>query len=335
MRIVLRMPARNVLLLLVACACGGAAIWAAQMYLQRQTQEIQAKHRVAMVERVVVAHDLPEGTRLQAELLALRAFPQHMVPSDSLDAAQAASLLGTVLRAPLRAGDIIVPVHTQTALVAPGGFSSKLVQGRRAITLPVDVVNAVAGLLQPGDLIDLYVSFPHQRRRITAPLLQGVMVLATGHTTDASEEPISASAYATITLDVAPEDAVKLVAARQAGTLTAMLRAPRDDRPSSKAVHGDLAELLGLSSGVAPVRRRPTVLYGNRSARNAPALQPQHVAPQWRGVFELPRPVSLSSAGVFQSTPDENGMPGLSGMQAAGGVDDALLDDTVPVDPLR
>jgi len=291
----LPVPSLSVVLFLLACVCGGAAMWAAQGYLQRQTQHIEAMHRVPTVERIVAAHDLPAGTRLEAGLLALRAFPADVVPSDSMTASQAVSLMGLALRTPLRAGDMIVPAHAQ-AVAVTGGFSSRLAQGRRAVTLPVDVVNAVSGLLRPGDLIDLYVSFDHQRRRVTAPLLQGVQVLATGSATDAAEAQAAMPGYAAITLDVAPEDAVKLVAARQAGTLTAMLRSPYDDQPSRKAARGDLAQLLGLSAPMPAPKRRPVVLYGNRAVRNPPALQAPPAAAQWQGVFDLPREASLVRA---------------------------------------
>src|SRR3546814_11736033 len=79
---------------------------------------------------------------------------------------------------PLRSGDPILPVHA-TAHEA-GAFSSFLSSGRRAITMPVDAINSVSGLLQPGDLIELYVSFEYPRRRLTAPLFQGVRVLELG-----------------------------------------------------------------------------------------------------------------------------------------------------------
>ena len=58
---------------------------------------------------------------------------------------------GTVLRAPLRAGDPILPVHAVAQVQT--AFSSHLSAGRRAITMPVDAINSVSGLLQPGDLI--------------------------------------------------------------------------------------------------------------------------------------------------------------------------------------
>src|SRR3546814_6154354 len=111
-----------------------------------------------------------------------------------------------MLRAPLRGGDAVLEVHTTGQDHA--AFSSHLSAGRRAITMPVDAINSVSGLLQPGDLIDLYVSFEYQRRRITAPLLQGVLVLATGANTQYANDSGSArpGAYATVTLDAAPED---------------------------------------------------------------------------------------------------------------------------------
>src|SRR5690606_40878568 len=117
--------------------------------------------------------------------------------------------------------------------------------GRRAIALPVDQINSVSGLLQPGDLIDLYVSFEYQRRQVTAPLLQGVLVLATGRSTRL-DDGTEGAAFSTVTLDAAPEDVVKLVAARQGGRITAILRHPDDFKTDSRAVRGDLAALLGV-----------------------------------------------------------------------------------------
>src|SRR3546814_15321073 len=94
-------------------------------------------------------------------------------------------------------------------------FSNRLGQGRRAITMPVDVINSVSGLLEPGDLIDLYVSFEYRRKRITAPLLQGVMVLATGGSTRTAGTRQSAGAATCyhVPLDPYQEDAIPLVAA--------------------------------------------------------------------------------------------------------------------------
>ncbi len=292
----LRRPAA---LLALALMAGVAAAWSARQHIQGHVARLEADARTPVVMRVVAAHDLPAGTRLGVEHLASRAFPAGLVPSESVDAVHYLQLAGMVLRSPLRAGDLILPVHGRAG--EPVAFSSHLGEGRRAVTMPVDAINSVSGLLQPGDLIDLYVSFEYQRRRITAPLLQGVLVLATGTQTQAPVEAASghhAGGYTTVTLDTSPEDAVKLVAARQGGTITAVLRHPNDDQPTRKAVRGDLASLLGVAN--PPPQRsgsRAPVLYGNQAARNVPRLVPNvPVVRNPSGVFDLPHDQQLVSA---------------------------------------
>lgn len=307
---------RPTVVLGLAVSAGLTAAWSARQHIMGHVQRLEADARVPMVSRVVAAQDLPAGTRLSPELMAARDFPEGLVPSESIDIAFHTRLSGMVLRSRLRAGDLILPVHGQVA--DPTSFSSQLGDGRRAITMPVDAINSVSGLLQPGDLIDLYVSFEYQRRRITAPLLQGVLVLATGAQTQATGvhahvnglhplgigagTPAQTHGFTTVTLDTSPEDAVKLVAARQGGTLTAVLRHPNDDRPSGKAARGDLASLIGVAN--PPPRAHPArapVLYGNQNARRVPSLVPTS-NPQRNpsGIFELPAVQQLVSAWLLQ-----------------------------------
>lgn len=315
----LRLPGwtgRSWVVLGVALLAGLAAAWSAQQHIQGHVERLEAKARLPTVQRVVAAYDLPAGTRLAVEHLASRSFPAALVPSDSVEAGHHSRLTGMVLRSPLRAGDLVLPVHGRVAEHA--AFSSQLGEGRRALTMPVDAINSVSGLLQPGDLIDLYVSFEYQRRRITAPLLQGVLVLATGSQTLSSTamHDSPGQGYATVTLDASPEDAVKLVAARQSGTITAVLRHPHDDQPTRRAVRGDLASLLGVANPPPRSSTRAPVIYGNRNARNVPRLNPQ--APgrpaNPAGVFDLPQAQALASAWLAQNVtvPDISSAPWVS-----------------------
>jgi len=296
----MRLPSfnRSFAMLLVALLAGLCAAWAARQYIQGQVRQIEARANVPVLARIVAAHDLAAGTLLGPEHIAIRQFPATLAASGSLAPERFTELTGNVLMTPLRAGDPILAVHAAAAQGTP--FSGRLAEGRRAITIPVDAVNSVSGLLAPGDLIDLYVSFDYQRRRITAPLLQGVLVLATGTATQYSGDGqgVRPGSYSTVTLDAAPEDAVKLVAARQAGTITALLRHPRDSRSTQKAVRGDLASLLGINVK-APLRANDSapVIYGNQAARRVPGLKPEQAAArQESGVFDLPQIPELVSA---------------------------------------
>lgn len=329
---------RSMAMLVVALLAGLFAAWAAQQHIQGRILQIEAQSKVPTAQRVVAAYDLPLGTKLGPEHIAVRQFPAGMISSDSIAPERFTELTGHVLQAPLRAGDLILPVHTVLAQNTP--FSTRLAEGRRAITIPVDAINSVSGLLEPGDLVDLYVSFEYQRRRITAPLLLGVLVLATGATTQyvqASASP-RPGGYATVTLDTSPEDAVKLVAARQSGTITALLRHPGDSQSSQRAVRGDLASLLGVSTKAPPgnTAKNAPVIYGNQAVRRLPGLRPAPESPrQVNGLFDLPYTPELVSAWMqaARMSGQQSAAPPL--IEAGIRPDISFYGDLMPVDSIE
>lgn len=287
---------RSCIMLGIALGAGLLAMWAARQHIQGRILQIEAQARVPTVQRIVAAHDLPAGVRLSGDHLAVRSFPAGVAASDSLSPDSYALLEGRLLKTPLRAGDAVLPAHTATERGLP--FSARLGEGRRAITMPIDAINSASGLLEPGDLIDLYVSFDHQRKRITAPLLQGVLVLATGASAEGGAEQGGAFGYSTVTLDTAPEDAIKLVAARQGGTITALLRRADDARSTQRASRGDLASLLGVAPPAVATEasRRAPVIYGDKPVRRLAGLRPSSQAAPTAGMFDLPDVPELVSA---------------------------------------
>lgn len=304
---------RSGIMLGIALGAGLLAVWAARQHIQGRILQIEAQARVPTVQRIVAAYDLPAGIRLSADHLAVRSFPAGLAASDSIAPEGHAVLEGRLLKTPLRAGDAVLAAHAVTEKNLP--FSARLGEGRRAITMPIDAINSASGLLEPGDLIDLYVSFDHQRKRITAPLLQGVLVLATGSSIDGGAEQGGALGYSTVTLDTAPEDAVKLVAARQSGTLTALLRRADDALSTQRASRGDLASLLGVAPPASAPQASPRapVIYGDRpESRLAAPRSPAEAPPMAAGMFDLPQAPELVSAwlnarheaGMFEAVPD-------------------------------
>lgn len=290
----------------IALAAGlGAALLLAG-HVRDRVQQIEAQSRLAMVDRIVAARSLPAGTQLASDHLAVRPFPAEWVGSDTLPITHYGELEGRVLTVPLKAGDAIVPAYT---LQPEPAFSAQLAPGRRAITLPVDQLNSQSGLLRPGDLIDLYVSFDYRRKRLTAPLLQGVLVLATGRETRTDLD--ESRDYSTVTLDAAPEDVLKLVAARQAGTLTAILRHPGDHRADQRGIRGDLAALLGVSVPPPQPRKKPVIMYGPDSARAMPSWATGGAAPRRlnTGWFDLPEAQALASAWMQHTLRQEGVLP--------------------------
>jgi len=269
-RIRLSGPQRSGAVLAVALAAGACAAWSARQAIQERLRQIESSARVPMVERIVAGRDLAAGTRLDAGALAVRAIPREWAAADTLDPDRFGEMDGAVLERPVRQGDPVTPAHLSAA--RPASLAARLRSGRRAVTIPVDDIASQSGLLDPGDRIDLYVSFEHRRQPMTILLLQDVPVLATGRQTAPAEpggDP--PHAYATVTLDVAPADAARIVAARQSGKLTAFLRAAGDRQPAAAGVQGGLAGMLGVAR--PPVRRaRVPVIYGDRAPAAIPGL---------------------------------------------------------------
>lgn len=266
-----RVDARWVMLAVAVCM-GALAAWLIQRHLHRLQAEFAARAHRPTLQVVVAAEDLPEGAVITPARVAVREIPREWVASDALLPAEFDGVNGAPLNQPVRRGDTIL--HGQIEPVRKGPFSANLESGRRAVTIPVDEISSMSGMLEPGDAIDLYVSFMHQRQRITTPLLQNVRVLATGRDYETGEQIADGRmrGFATVTLDVTPEDAVKLVAARQQGSISAMLRHGGDGGEAEVSPIGDLATLLGINEPEAPVLREIPVVFGDRSPAAIPDL---------------------------------------------------------------
>lgn len=252
---------RSAALLLLAAGAGLLAAWSAGRHIQSRVELIEMQAQVPMVERLVADDDLPEGANLHAGMLAVRSFPEAWISADALHAEDMSLVEGRELAYPVRRGDAVLLAHLAGA--RPRALSSRLATGRRAVTLPVADLNVQTGLLAPGDKLDIYVSFDRGGTSITAPLLQAVRVMATGHWQEAGlPDEAEARDYTTVTFDLSPDDAAKLMAARHEAELTGLLRHPDDATSVGASARGDVAALLGMPAVPRP-KPAPVILYGD------------------------------------------------------------------------
>lgn len=154
------------------------------------------------------------------------------------------------------------------------------------MTVPVDEINSISGMLEPGDIIDLMVTMERNGKRITFALLQSVQVMATGQRSVDDAAAGEKRSYSTVTLDTTPQQAQNIIVAREAGKLTALLRNPQDKALMGKGSY-DIAALLGQGNApvgnVARERRGVPVIYGGNAAKLPPeALHLQKYAPRDR-----------------------------------------------------
>ncbi len=322
---------RNLLLMGAALLCGGIAVYAGSRYMDERLQQERLRLAPAeqqLVDIVVARRDLDKGEEISAETMALRQVPVDFVPSHAILPEQFEALVGQRLLVPMRSGEAL----SSMALLSldQQGFSSRLKPGVRALTISVDEINSISGMLQPGDRIDLLLTArpPAAAGRIadhesTVPLLQNLLVLATGQRVrPGHDDTVDSRGFSAVTVEVEPAQAQRLVAAQRAGRLTAVLRNPGDS-VAMAATPIDLRHLFNqpLSQPVAAPRRvvrrdtRPQIIMGGMGRAQ---LQPMGVptgvpmgapmgapmsAPMRGTVSDRPSPEGEASEGDTKRTP--------------------------------
>jgi len=108
--------------------------------------------------------------------------------------------------------------------------------GKRAVTVDMDILNAVGGLVKPGDFVDVIAhlskprdySKPGETEKITVILFQNVKVLAVGRDTQSQFSTVPTTGTVSITLALNPNEASLLSFAQKQGTLQLALRPPME-----------------------------------------------------------------------------------------------------------
>jgi pilus assembly protein CpaB len=270
---------RNAAMLVCALALGTLAALGARGYIAGQIalERDRLQPRQPMSQVVVAKRDLAKGDPVDGDTMAVRALPRDHLPASAVAPERFEGFVGARLSAPMRAGEPLLAGAIEGADVST--FSAKVRSGIRALTLSVDEINSLSGMLQPGDRIDLMLSvrMPGSEvmplpNEVTRPLMQDLRVLATGRQVRPGGDDRQGRTYTAITVEVTPAQAQKLVVAQRSGKLTALLRNPQDRAPLDQAPM-DVFALLDLKPQpfVLPAPRRPVeLIVGGRGALSVP-----------------------------------------------------------------
>jgi pilus assembly protein CpaB len=206
----------------------------------------------AMVRIRAAAADLPDGLLLRDSDLAWKSVARSDAPTGALvdGVPDATDLKGDLLRhavhagAPLGASDVISPS-------SPGFLAAALKPGMRAISVAIDDVSGNAGLIEPGDYVDVLLTQQiattpgatnaSDRTVETETIAERVRVLAVGtafkRPKDDDTKPSTANARArTVTFEVTPRSAEVVTVAAHLGSLSLALRSfATRDRTASQA----------------------------------------------------------------------------------------------------
>lgn len=239
----------KILIVVLALALGGTAAVLAAGYLRSARTDLAAQNEP--VEVLVAQQDLPRGMTardlIERELITVEKVPAQFVAADAISSQRV--IEDQVLATPVSAGEQLT--RSRFEYPAEAGLSYSVPEGLVAISVAVDDVTGVAGLLKAGDSVVVYQSFEPDGKdsAITKVAIAKAKVLAVGTNTSAApkqetaekkqglagsaQEEEAENEYRTVTLALAPKDAASTAFAQEFGTIHLALLATNAE-PSAK-----------------------------------------------------------------------------------------------------
>lgn len=246
-------PDRRVLFVSLVFGAVAAGLVVAFLAAERGTTPVSSS--ASDVAILVASRDIPVGTTIDERMLDVRVVPGSALASDTFREADRAAVVGQTTRYPIASGEQL----GATKLVASPdvrALSFQIPSGMRAFTIPVSESESPAGLLAPGDFVDVLVVGSASALLSTAPvpltappagatptaqraepqvvitLLQNVQVISVQKTFVANGVPYDPSVrgeppdggVSHVTLSLTPDQTQLMWLARQAGKVTLSLR---------------------------------------------------------------------------------------------------------------
>jgi pilus assembly protein CpaB len=262
------------LFLIVGLILGIVAIFMVKTYVdqERAAERQKAKKALADIQAkqtavLVAKKDIPRGVSIESEILEVAIVPNQYLQPQAVTSLH--RIAGMVTLAPISKGEQIslskLAFSQQGA--AAGTLAAATPVGKRAITISVDNIAALSGMIRPGDFVDVIalVSMPQQTaqaKQVTQstvmPLFQNVLILAVGQDRGAFQEADARykkeekkEISPLITLALNPEEASLIAFVQEQGKIRLVLRSPEDSQiePVQSANWDSLFQYL-MSKGI-------------------------------------------------------------------------------------
>ncbi len=204
----------------VALLCATGLTW----FLYATTQAPRAEARTLVYAPV---RDLPIGAIIHKTDLKQVSVLSRDLPKGALTSER--QVVDRVVLYPFSANQPLID-NSLSRVGAPEGIPATIPEGHRAVSVQINDVSGVAGLILPGSRVDVLFTRPGtMAEAISSTILQNVKVLAMGKMTQAGQtmDP-KAPKVPVATLVVTPEQAKVLELAKNQGKISLSLRNPLD-----------------------------------------------------------------------------------------------------------
>jgi pilus assembly protein CpaB len=236
----------NLVILIVAVILGGLAAFLARSWLQNHSAYANSQKTVPiLVANGSVAFGAPIGAKDVRQI----DWPAQSSPEGAFASFAELTKDGRrIALSPLVRDEPIIASKV-SAPDQRASLSTLIEKGKRAVTVAVDDVRGVAGFIFPGDFVDVAVTRTDNStgpQSFSEVILQHVKVLAIDQMAGQRQEhPTVAKA---VTVEVDPEQALRILLAANVGKLSLILRQPAevalapDARITDRDLFGDDAQ---------------------------------------------------------------------------------------------
>ncbi len=230
----------NVMMLAVALVCAVLAALLSRAWLASQPSAPKAAASSRAI--VVAARDLKPGDKLNKAALRTMPWAGETLPKGAFLSVSPLVKPGAprTVQAPIAENEPVLEYKLTGTAQNP--LAAKMGESMNAVTIRVNDVAGVAGFVQPGDYVDVFLTYSEKATDSGAPvkskpgivvLLQSVRVLAVDQMT---ERKAKTSPPKAVTVEVTTEDAQKLILAGNVGQLSLALKRVQDSKGKTRPV---------------------------------------------------------------------------------------------------
>ncbi len=222
---------RQALALVISIVLGLLAVFAMKNYINREKNTTEKTEE--MVKVLFVKRHLAAGTKLMLADIQPKDFPLSSITPDMVKIHEKIEIEGKVIRREINRGG---PLFHSDFLSERRKIVSSIAKGRRLVSLPVNQISGVSGLIKPGNRVDILLTLTSTEKTQknltkTILLLQNVSIYATDSQTATISERFGLKkkrSYSTLTLSATPTEAALLTNAVSLGSISFILRSNDD-----------------------------------------------------------------------------------------------------------
>jgi pilus assembly protein CpaB len=269
----------NLVILVFAVILGGVAAFLARSWLQSHSAHANAQKTVPiLVATDTLAFGSPIGPKDVRQVdWPAQSSPEGTFPNfaELTKSGRRITLSPFVRDEPIISSKVSAPDQRAS-------LSTVIEKGKRAVTVAVDDVRGVAGFIFPGDFVDVALTRTDNSmgpQNFSEVILQHVKVLAIDQMAGQRQEhPTVAKA---VTVEVDPEQALRILLAANVGKLSLILRQPAEVAlaPDAKVTDRDLfgADEAQAQTALPAMQAQPAAFQPDPPP--APALPPGGATP--------------------------------------------------------